>query len=199
LRQSGDASAEVIPLGFHVDYWDSPAWHDRFDSPAYSRRQEDYARKFHIDGPYTPQMVVNGEAEFVGSLAGKARDAIAQAAHQQPEADVRLSLAKNDVLIVTITNSQPAEVSLAISEDGLTTNVAGGENGGRTLHHSAVVRELRRVGEVRERSFSSSVPLNLDKSWNRANLRAVVLVQRSDTGKSIGAASLPLNSLPRAN
>jgi hypothetical protein len=144
-------------------------------------------------------MVVNGEAEFVGSLAGKARDAIAQAAHQQPEADVRLSLAKNDVLIVTITNSQPAEVSLAISEDGLTTNVAGGENGGRTLHHSAVVRELRRVGEVRERSFSSSVPLNLDKSWNRANLRAVVLVQRSDTGKSIGAASLPLNSLPRAN
>lgn len=200
LRQPGNANAaEVIPLGFHVDYWDSAAWHDRFDSAAYSRRQEDYARKFHIDGPYTPQMVVNGEVEFVGSLASEARDAIAQAAREASAAEVHLSLLKDDALSVTITNAQPADVMLAITEDRLVTSVGGGENGGRTLHHSAVVRELRRLGEISGGSFSSTVPLKLDKTWKRDDLRTVVFIQTAGTGKILGAASLPLSSLAGAN
>ena len=200
LRQSANANgAEVIPLGFHVDYWDSAAWHDRFDSAAYSRRQEDYARKFHIEGPYTPQMVVNGEIEFVGSLAGEARQAIVEAAREGSVADVRLSLAKGDVLSVTIANSQPAEVMLAITEDNLVTNVGGGENGGRTLHHAAVVRELRRLGDVRGSDFSATVPLRLDERWKKTDLRAVVFVQSGSSAKILGAASLPLNSLAGAD
>jgi len=200
LRQSANANAaEVIPLGFHVDYWDSAAWHDRFDSAAYSRRQADYARKFHIDGPYTPQMVVNGETEFVGSLAGQARQAIVRAAQEAPAADVRLYLAKDGVLSVTIANSRPAEVMLAITEDNLVTNVAGGENGGRTLHHAAVVRELRRLGDLRGSNFSSTVPLKLDKTWKRDDLRAVVFVQGGASGMIFGAASLPLSSLAGAH
>jgi hypothetical protein len=200
LRQAASANgAEVIPLGFHVDYWDSAAWHDRFDSAAYSRRQEDYARKFHIDGPYTPQMVVNGQVEFVGSLAGQARESIAQASRQDSAADVQLSLANDDLLRVTIANSQPAQVMLAITEDNLSTNVAGGENGGRTLHHSAVVRELQRLGEISGGRFSTSLPLKLDKSWKRQDLRAAVFVQKGQAGKIVGAASLPLSSLAGAN
>jgi hypothetical protein len=200
LRQAASADgAEVIPLGFHVDYWDSAAWHDRFDSAAYSRRQEDYARKFHIEGPYTPQMVVDGDVEFVGSMAGQARQAIAQAARKDSPADVHLSLAKDAVLNVTVANSQPAEVMLAITEDNLSTNVAGGENGGRTLHHSAVVRELQRLGEISGGRFSTTVPLKLDKSWKRQDLRAAVFVQEVKAGKILGAASLPLSSLAGAN
>lgn len=200
LRQSANSNgAEVIPLGFHVDYWDSAAWHDRFDSAAYSHRQENYARKFHIDGPYTPQMVVNGQIEFVGSLAGQAHEAIAEASREGSAADVQLSLTKDGLLRVTITHSQPAEVMLAITEDNLSTNVAGGENGGRTLHHSAVVRQLQHLGDISGGRFSSAVPLKLNQGWKRQDLRTVVFVQSSDSGKILGAASMPLHSLPGAN
>lgn len=197
LRQPPNANgAEVIPLGFHVDYWDSLGWHDRFDSYAYSRRQEDYARKFHIDGPYTPQMVVNGEFEFVGSMAGKARETIAEAAAQSPAAQVQISPAGGNKLLLKVTGSRPADVMLAITEDNLVTKVGGGENGGRVLHHSAVVRELRRIGHVRNGGFSATVPLTIEKGWKRDDLRAVVFVQDEASGRIFGAASVPFTSLP---
>ena len=200
LRRAPNAKgAEVIPLGFHVDYWDSSAWHDRFDSAAYSRRQEDYARRFHIDGPYTPQMVVNGEFQFVGSLAGKARQTIAEASAQSPAAQVQISPAGSDKLLLKISGSRPADVMLAITEDNLFTNVGGGENGGRVLHHSAVVRELHRIGRVSNGNFSATVPLTVEKSWKRDDLRAVVFVQDEASGQIFGAASLPFTSLSGTN
>ena len=200
LRQERNSNgAEVIPLGFHVDYWDSPGWRDRFDSSAFSHRQEDYARKFHLDGPYTPQMVVDGESEFVGSLLGRAREAIAQSGAQPPDAPVSLSLKESENLLLQVNSSQPADVMLAITEDNLTTRVGGGENGGRTLHHMAVVRELRRLGQVRGGKFSSAVQLALVKEWKHQDLRAVVFVQNPDNGRILGASSLKLDSLPRPN
>jgi hypothetical protein len=200
LRQERNSNgAEVIPLGFHVDYWDSPGWHDRFDSSAFSRRQEDYARRLHLDGPYTPQMVIDGETEFVGSLAGRAHQAIADAEAEAPEATVTVSPEKNGDLLLQVSSSQSGEVMLAITEDNLTTRVGGGENGGRTLHHMAVVRELRRVGQVRDGKFSSAVQLTLAKDWKRQDLRAVVFIQNPDNGRILGASSLKLDSLPRTN
>lgn len=200
LRQERNSNgAEVIPLGLHVDYWDSAGWHDRFDSNSFSRRQEDYARTFHLDGPYTPQMVIDGETEFVGSMAGRAHEAIAESAAQPPDATVSLSPNGNGDLLLQVSSSQPANVMLAITEDNLTTRVGGGENGGRTLHHSAVVRELRRVGEVHNGKFSSAVQLTLDKDWKRQDLRAVVFIQRPDNRRILGGSSLKLGSLPRTN
>jgi hypothetical protein len=200
LRQERNSNrAEVIPLGFHVDYWDSPGWHDRFDSSAFSRRQEDYVRKLHLDGPYTPQMVVNGHSEFVGSLSGRAREAIAEAAAQPSNANVNISSQAKDSLLLQVTSAQSADVMLAITEDNLTTSVGGGENDGRTLHHSAVVRELRRIGQVHDGKFSSTVQLTLLKDWKRSDLRAVVFVQNPDNGRILGASSLSLSSLSRTN
>lgn len=200
LRQSANANgAEVIALGFHVNYWDSAAWRDRFDSAAYTRRQQDYANKFHIDSPYTPQMVVNGEFEFVGSMAGKARETIAEASAQTPAAQVKIASAGTDKLQLEVTDSQPGDVMLAITEDNLVTKVGGGENGGRVLHHSAVVRELRRIGQVHEGSFSATVPLTVKEGWKRDDLRAVVFVQQKGNGQILGAASLPFSSLSTTN
>jgi hypothetical protein len=200
LRQERNSNgAEVIPLGFHVDYWDSPGWHDRFDSSAFSRRQEDYARKFHLDGPYTPQMVVNGEFEFVGSLAGQAHEAIAQTAAEIPAANVNIFTGQYNSLLLQITSAQPGDVMLAITEDNLATRVGGGENDGHTLHHMAVVRELRRLGQVRDGKFSSTVQLALAKDWKRQDLRAVVFIQNPDNGRILGASSLKLDSLSRPN
>src|ERR1700674_1167395 len=76
-QQSQQDGTEIIPLGFHVDYWNDLGWQDRFSSPAYSRRQEQYAHQFALDGPYTPQMVVDGSREFTGRDSWRARAAIA--------------------------------------------------------------------------------------------------------------------------
>ena len=204
LRQ--DLSArhiEVIPLGFHVDYWNSLGWKDRFSSADFSRRQELYTQSLRVDGPYTPEMVVDGAVEFVGNDAGHAQQTIREAASRPEVATVKISSAAGDQLAVQAkapTSAKDAQVVLAITEDNLMTQVGSGENGGRTLHHAAVVRELRRLGGLREGSFAANVPLKLDKDWKRADLRAVVFVQEGGTGKIapgkiLGAASLDLGSV----
>ena len=90
LRQDlAGKNIQVIPLGFHVDYWDSLGWKDRFSSADFSHRQEQYARSLGVDGPYTPEMVVDGALEFVGNSAGQAQRAISQAASQPEIAEVK--------------------------------------------------------------------------------------------------------------
>ena len=186
---------QVIPLGFHVDYWNSLGWKDRFSSADYSQRQEQYAKSLKVDGPYTPQMVVDGEAEFVGNSSGQAQREISHAASQPELAAVKISAANPDQLTVQVkatSSTNPGNVMLAITEDNLTTNVGSGENGGRTLHHAAVVRELRQLGQLNNGSFEANVPLKLGKEWKREDLRAIVFVQEGASGKIQGAASVAL-------
>jgi hypothetical protein len=190
LRQDLSAkNIQVIPLGFHVDYWNSLGWKDRFSSADYSRRQEQYTQSLRVDGPYTPEMVVD---------AGHAQRTIREEASQAEIATVKISSAAADQLAVQVktpASAKDAQVVLAITEDNLTTQVGSGENGGRTLHHAAVVRELRQLGRLHEGSFEANVPLKLEKDWKHADLRAVVFVQESPTGKILGAASLALGSV----
>ena len=204
LRQDLSAkNIQVIPLGFHVDYWNSLEWKDRFSSAEYSQRQEQYTQSLRVDGPYTPEMVVDGAVEFVGNDSGQAQRTIREAASQPEVATVKISSAAADQLAVQVkapSSAKEDQVVLAITEDNLTTQVGSGENGGRTLHHAAVVRELRQLGQVHEGSFQANVPLKLDKDWKRNDLRAVVFVQQGGpgkifTGKILGAASFTLGSV----
>src|SRR4051812_44314727 len=151
LRQDLAAkNVQVIPLGFHVDYWNRLGWKDRFSSAEFTRRQEQYTHAMKVDGPYTPEMVVDGEVEFVGNDAGRAQSTIRQQASQLETAQVKIALAGADQLTIQVkgpaSSNGNALVMLAITEDNLSTNVFSGENGGRTLHHAAVVRELQEVG-----------------------------------------------------
>ena len=200
LRQDlAGKNIQVIPLGFHVDYWNSLGWKDRFSSADFSRRQEQYARSLGVDGPYTPQMVVDGTLEFVGNSAGQAQRAISQAASQPETVEVKISVAGADQLIVQVKapdSATGANVLLAITEDNLTTKVGSGENGGRTLHHAAVVRELRRITQIHDGGFEGNVPITVEKEWKRDDLRAVVFVQqgtfsRGPAGRSRARLQLP--------
>jgi hypothetical protein len=162
LRQELSAkNVQVIPLGFHVDYWDGLGWKDRFSSAKFTQRQERYAQALKVDGPYTPEMVVDGAVEFVGNDAGRAQSTIRQQASQLETAQVKIAPAGADQL--TIEAKGPAVdnalVMLAITEDNLTTQVGSGENGGRTLHHAAVVRELRQVGTLKNGALETTLPL----------------------------------------
>lgn len=211
LRQDlAGKNIQVIPLGFHVDYWNSLGWKDRFSSADYSHRQEQYARSLGVDGPYTPQMVVDGALEFVGNSAGHAQRAINQAAGQAEIAVVKVSAAGADQLAVQVkapASAGDAGVMLAITEDNLTSKVGSGENGGRTLHHTAVVREFRQLGKLSNGSFETNVPVKVEKEWKREDLRAVVFVQQGNvqqgnvqqgpSGKIEGAASVALMGQPR--
>jgi hypothetical protein len=201
LRQDlASKNIQVIPLGFHVDYWNSLGWKDRFSSAEFTQRQEQYARSLRVDGPYTPQMVVDGELEFVGNSAGQAQRAIGQASSQPETAEVQLSVTGSDQLAIQVkapVSAGDANVMLAITEDNLTTKVGSGENGGRTLHHAAVVRELRQLGRIHDGGFEAHVPIKTEKDWKREDLRAAVFVQQGASGKIQGAASVALVVQPR--
>lgn len=201
LRQEKLADGlEVIPLGLHVDYWNQLGWTDRFSSSAYSQRQSNYANKFHIEGPYTPQMVVDGSAQFVGSDVRRARQAILQAAQHPFGADVELTAEAGDKLAILVKAAPhvSGEVMLAITEDNLKTSVRSGENGGHELHHAAVVHELRSLGRINNGSFERKIPLALDKTWKRQDVRIAVFVQQGGSGAIDGAAAIAADSLPGA-
>jgi hypothetical protein len=177
-----------------VDYWNYLGWTDRFSSEAYSLRQQKYAESFRINGPYTPQMVVDGAWQFTGSNSSRAHQAILEAAQRPQQAEIHIAPAQPDKWQIQATCAAgiPGEVMLAVTEDNLATKVQAGENGGRELRHAAVVRQLRSLGPVRDGNFNTTVALNLPKDWKRDDLRIVVFVQNPATESIEGAATLPV-------
>lgn len=188
---------EIIPLEEHVDYWNRLGWKDPFSSPVYTKRQERYGMAFGRDSIYTPEMVVDGQLDFVGSDAERARREIVRAG-RGPRALVSAALRDTGSLFVRVTvppGAHDVDVLLAITEDGLTTDVLRGENAGRRLAHSAVVRSLVSIGTIRPKGnapFETPVKLNLAPEWDRSALHAVVFVQERDSLRILGAAELRL-------
>lgn len=183
------ADARIITLAFHVDYWDGPGWKDRFSSAAFSERQNDYVQRLKLESSYTPEMVVDGRAEFVGSDAGRAAAAIAEAAGgAKGVVNVSLDGANAVVEIQGLPPHEAATVFLATAESNIVTEVKGGENGGRKLSHVSVVRRLEKIGGVSapEATFRKAVALTTDPSWNWKNLKFVAFVQEDATGRIIG-------------
>ncbi len=189
-RHQPVAGAEIIALGEHVGYWNQLGWKDRFSSALYSRRQSRYAARFHLESVYTPQMVINGRTEFVGNDAARAAKMIADAAHARgTEARIAVHAAAGEVQIEISHAPRPAlDVFLAVTESGLSTQVGKGENHGRLLRHTAVVRELRKLGTTSGGQFTAQTPVTLDPGWRRQNLRAVVFLQDASTLEIAGAA-----------
>ncbi len=197
LRQAGAVDgAEVLILGEHVDYWNRLGWTDRFSSAALTQRQADYARRFDLNSSYTPQMVIDGHTELVGNDEHGVRRQLSLAAHTPKPVQIKLSWSGDSQLQVDVsgTEEKDGKILLAITEDGLSTQVGSGENGGHTLRHSGVVRELREIGSLRHGQFSSAVKAARHSDWKTENLRAVVFVQKPGHGDVTGAASLAYRS-----
>ena len=182
---------EVIALGEHVDYWNHLGWKDCFSAPAYTARQRQYATGFGA-GSYTPQAVVNGRYEFVGSRTAELAATVAKAA-QAPQAAVSISMTDGtaQVQVRSLPPGTPAtEVLLAITESGLASQVGRGENAGLLLQHAAVVRQLLPLGKVGANgTFSATSALQLAPNWKRPNLRIVALVQEVASRRIVGAAT----------
>lgn len=186
---------EVLALGQHVDYWNRLGWRDPFSSSQFTERQRWYAQVFK-EGSYTPQSVVNGRYEFVGSQRATLADAVAKAA-QAPRATITLATPTPGQLMVAVSQlplgTTDAHVELVLTETGLSSQVGRGENSGRLLRHAAVVRAWHTLGTMSaDGTFTATTPLQIDAAWKPANLRAVVLVQETASHQVVGVASLPL-------
>ena len=179
-RKNPFPGVDLILLGEHVDYWNQLGWKDRFSSAQYTQRQGDYAKQFHLASVYTPQMVIDGQTQYVGDDPTMVKRDIEAAAAKDPmAAQVTMEWQGKNRLHITVQspNAPHAKLLLAVTEDGLSTTVDKGENGGKTLHHAAVVRELREVATVDKPKFEKSTDVSAQKDWNPAQLKVAVLVQ----------------------
>jgi len=187
---------EVIALGEHVDYWDQLGWKDKFSSPLFSARQQDYGKAFHLESVYTPEMIVNGQKEVLGSDSRAVQEAINKEV-KEPQAQVSIAMMSPQTVTFSVSKLPPgshdADILLGVTEDGLVTSVFGGENNGRQLRHAAVVRTLSSLGRLdpqRPGEYSATAQLNLRPDWNRANLKLVLFVQDRVNRHILGAASV---------
>jgi len=179
LRSVGHAGAiagvPVIPLAFHVDYWNRLGWTDPFSSPRWSARQRRYARQVAAGRVYTPQLVVNGRAHVVGSdrrgIAGlvKRQAARGGALVVRAKLDVARSRARVRVHVPRLDKKHHFELVVALYESGLRTRVPRGENAGRQLFDDYVVRDLR-AGPA---AHDNTVVFALDRTWRTSKLGAV--------------------------
>lgn len=186
---------ELIVLSQHVDYWNRLGWTDPFSSKASTNRQHWYSMRWPTR-IYTPQMVVDGQVEFVGS-DGRRAAAVIEAAARRPKTMV--AVRQGDVVeerlrvavdVGPLPGKKSADVYLAVLEDGLETAVPRGENAGRSLPHTAVTRSLERVGSVKNGGAEGMI--EIDPAWNQGRLRVVAFVQEKGSRRIVGAASAPL-------
>ncbi|MEM1042170.1 MAG: DUF1223 domain-containing protein [Bacteroidota bacterium] len=176
----------LLPLAFHVDYWNRLGWTDPFSDAAYSQRQRAYARTFQSGRVYTPQMIVNGRREFVGSRRHEAQSAIRQALTESAPAVIRL-LATTAADAVTVTYSvedAPEEtvLNLALVQRRAAQSIPRGENAGRTLEHANVVRAFATVD-----AEAGTQTLPLPAGLNAEEVAVVAYVQDPETMQMYGA------------
>jgi hypothetical protein len=203
VRQLADAQpfdgVHLIALVEHVDYWDRLGWRDPFSSAQFTSRQTEYSRVLQSNGIYTPQLVVDGERECVGSDRSAIRAIVADS-RRKPHAAVRVqSVAVESHLRVTVGIDVPADVErrgiadvfVIVAEGGLVSTVRRGENGGRTLVHGAVARSLAPLGELsdRDRAFAGTVDVAVARNWNSRNLQIVGVIQERDSRRILGAGA----------
>ncbi len=187
----------VYTLAFHVDYWDKLGWPDRFASADFTKRQYDYAAAFNSRSVYTPQTVVNGSAEFVGSDQKRTGTEIEKALSKAPALTVTATLAtRKPGEPFTVEVSAPgapagSRICLALAEDGLVSDVKKGENAGRKLTHDGVVRAFAVVpiGEGK----ATKITLNAPADTKEPSTSLVAYVQEKGTLHVLGAVALATN------
>ena len=194
MARGQSMNLNVIPLAFHVTYWDQDGWRDRFSDMKYTARQQDYQFQFHTPSIYTPQAVVDGEYQTVGNNPGKVFALIRKATADEKPAAVTVTANGGSVTVESRgPASGSAKVWLAITEDDLTTDVKAGENKAKTLHHNAVVREIESIGKTKDGAFNRTLPLKLKSDWQRDKLHAVAFVQDGH-GHVLGAGTTRIAS-----
>jgi hypothetical protein len=174
---------DLLVLSFGVTYWDQLGWKDTFASPQYTARQWDYARALHHAEVWTPQVVVNGHADVVGTDRGELEALIHHEAHGLTGPTVHAS---GNQVTGEAGLPEPAQVLLVRYDPNIVQiPIQRGENGGKTLLHKNVVKELVVLGAWSGKSQSYVLP-----PARASRLKAAIIVQDRTGGRILAAARL---------
>jgi hypothetical protein len=202
LGKSGWYPRQVIPLSFHVTYWDYIGWRDIYAQKAFDKRQSDIAMRQRSRDVYTPQMVLDGkDARGFGRLGSQLRDIN----RQQPEAGITLQVHADsekamqlDVRVDVANTAQPRDAVLyvALFENGISSRVSAGENSGKTLEHNHIVREFVGPLSLSSNQAESRHKLSIDvpAGVNLLNAGIAVFLQNTSDGSVLQALAAPLRA-----
>lgn len=191
------ADAHAIVLSEHVTYWNHDGWTDPFSLDAMTDRQAAYVQRFGLDSSYTPQMVVDGTTQFVGSNVKALIAAVTNAA-KTPKQSLAIENAKWDAgsAAFSVRGDAPggAKLIAVLAADATHEEVSSGENRGRTLHHVAVVRVMKEFGGEAADGRPLKLPGGELNHKDEANgpVRLVVFLVDHKTGHVLGAAEQTL-------
>jgi hypothetical protein len=188
-----ERNPNVFVLSYHVDYWDRLGWKDPFSKAAWSARQRQYANQLSLEGVYTPQVVVNGSEEFVGSNEMRLRNSITKAL-QQADGSLMIKAAERKGNTIHVSYealiAKPSLLNMALVQPSATTNVRRGENGGKQLHHINIVRTLTSIEAVNgEGKIDIAIPLELKNT----PLKIIAFVQQKHNMAVVAATMADIN------
>ena len=189
----------VVGISEHVTYWNSLGWSDPYSAPAYTDRQNAYSERFHLEGPYTPQMVINGAEQIVGSDRAALLHAVEKEDAESPRMSLRivsLSVAAGTLTVNLATSGdvpkQGADLMAVLADDSDRSNVLRGENSGRLLAHVAVARSITRVAKVKT-AGDLTVQIPIPASFQATQGHHLILfAQTPGNGRVLGTDTKPL-------
>ena len=193
---------EIIPLAWHIDYWDNLGWRDPFDSQIATGRQYQYVQSLGLSSAYTPQLVIDGRAELVGG-DNKATIVAINDAKSNSKQDLSLRLSHADdpnamkleltvPQVAGLAADDSAELLIAVTEDDLKSQPNHGENAHRKLQHTAVVRSSQFIQDVKPGTTTAT--LALATTWNCDNLHIIAILQSKKTRKILAATMITIPS-----
>jgi hypothetical protein len=181
----------VYVMGYHVDYWNRLGWKDQFSKAEYSERQNKYAAVLGLNSVYTPQVVVNGSSEFVGSDQDMLNSTVENDLQNETKQNVSVTASKayNTVNInYNIDGNSEVLLNLALIQPEATTDVKRGENGGRILHHVNIVRSLKTI----DAKGKGVVTIEIPEGLTNTPLQLIAYIQNSESFKILGADQIAL-------
>jgi len=182
------ARRDVLALAYHVDYWDQLGWRDRFGLPQSVQRQSQYARRLGLASVYTPQLLIDGRVDVLGSDRSRVLKLLDTPRSGAP----LIARLQGHELVVeagAVAGAAPCDVLVVSYLPEATTPIGRGENSGRTLREFNIVRSIGTLGTWRATPAAWRVELN---SFPAASSFVAVLLQEQATGAIVGATTLPL-------
>jgi hypothetical protein len=158
----------VLIVGYHVDYWDKLGWKDVFSDASFTQRQEYYSNIFRLNSIYTPQVVINGKKEFIGSNKSKLISSIEEQLNERPAVSIKLNVVQNTEGKIEVhysaegTDAKKEQAILVLIQKMATNEIRKGENKGRTLHHINIVRNIFYL-PLKEKTTNFTLPAGLQK------------------------------------
>ncbi len=178
-------------LSFHVDYWNRLGWKDNFSKQEYSARQQQYAGFLFLNSVYTPQVIVNGTFQFVGSNENTLKKSVSDGIKNGSASNINISAARksNNILLhYNITGTDALLLNSAIVLAEADTQVKRGENSGRTLHHVNIVMDLK----VIEAKGSGDLTMEIPKELLDKPFKVIAYTQAKKSFKILGADEIEL-------